>query len=260
MTALFVLELAAEFWRLAGGAGAAPRDLSGAVAMALELGVVQLSDLRLSRVDGWLRQRGVDWSAGARDRALRAALVAHAGHGLVFLEGTDPEPRRRFSLAHETAHYLVDYWRPRQEAAARLGPAALEVLDGRRPPTARERADALLAHVALGAHVHLMERTDTGHPAGATIDEAETLADGLALELLAPAVEAGPIACQAASEREAGEQLAARFGLPFAVARRHAAALRPPIRPNRDFLSRLGLEPPDLTSRFGPGARKGEWW
>src|SRR5207249_2805502 len=123
----------------------------------------------------WLRRRSIVCRLALHDRPLRAALVAHGGKGLVFLDGTDPDDERRYSLAHETAHFLIAAWWPRLRAERKLGPASLEVLDGRRSPTRTERIDAALAGLALGTRVHLMERTPDGHSSDPAIDEAERL-------------------------------------------------------------------------------------
>lgn len=255
MPVLFVAELAAAFWSLAGRPGLFPRDLQRALALALPVAVVELPGLRLAALADWLARHGAACPLGGPDRPLRAGLVARAGRGLVFLDGTDPDDERRFSLAHETAHFLADYWWPRRQAERRLGPAALEVLDSQRRPTPAERVDAALAGLALGPHVHLMERTPSGHPAGSARGAAEQAADALALELLAPEAEAGPIARAAASDQEAATELAARFGLPPAVARAYAQTLRPAEGEGAALLRMLGLGRPANVSHFRPSWR-----
>jgi hypothetical protein len=243
---LWVAELAERFWAAAGEPPPFPRDLRNAVLLAVPLGIVDLPRLRVAAVDAWLAERGAACGVGVADRRLRACLVAHRGAGLVFLDGADPPDERRFSLAHETAHFLADYWRPRERAAARLGPAALEVLDGRRPPTRTERVDAVLARVPLGVHVHLMDRTPDGHAAGAREDAAEHHADLLALELLAPrdAVETALAALPPATHLGvAVDLLVGTFGLPRAVAAAYAASFAPCQPPASPFLRRLGLAP-----------------
>jgi hypothetical protein len=229
--------------------------LDHAVALALPLGIVQLPALRAASLRAWLARRGLSGLADVGDRPLRAGLVALAGHGLVFLDGTDPPDERRFSLAHEVAHFLADYWWPRQRAARQLGPACLEVLDGLRRPTRAERIDAVLAGAALGTHVHLMERTPDGHPAGAALAEAERFADALALELLAPAELAAQV--EPAGPDPAG-CLRERFGLPLPLARAYADRLWPGPPGSSAFLLRLGLDSPSRLSNFEPAGRKEE--
>lgn len=254
MSSLLVTELARQFWERAGEPGDFPRDLGRAVSFALPLVVVQLPSLRVAAAAAWLLRRGSACLDGIPDRPLRACLVAHRGQGLVFIDGTDPHDERRFSLAHEVAHFLADYWWPRTRAERRVGPGALEVLDGLRPPTRAERIDALLAHVTLGTHLHLMERTPDGHPAGVTITQAEQTADDLALELLAPADAVG----EALGADDSVAMLVERFGLPPAVAGRYADRLRQPEPPADTLFRRLGLVEPRDLSKFAESTRKKE--
>lgn len=108
---------------------------------------------------------------------------------MLLVDGLDSAEEQRFTIAHEIAHFMLDYWRPRERALRRLGPDALEVLDGSRSPSVGERVDALLADVPLAVHTHLLDRAPDGSlVCGATI-RSECQADMLALELLAPASE-----------------------------------------------------------------------
>src|SRR4051794_34001901 len=243
-TPFWVGEMADAFWERAGGAEPAPRNLRGPIAYALPLAVVLLPRLRVQGVDDWLLRQSVACGVSVRDRPLRACLVARYGQGFVFLDGTDPDDEQRFSLAHEAAHFLRDYWQPRSVAAERLGPEIFAVLDGEWPPRPAERAHALLASVSLGYHVHFMERTDDGHAASAEIDRAEHEADRLAFELLAPA----DAVLDAAGAVPLDEQRAAvtrllqgTYGLPSAPAAQYAALLAPEPPRADPFLRRLGL-------------------
>ncbi|MBY0459700.1 MAG: hypothetical protein K2V38_20465, partial [Gemmataceae bacterium] len=118
----------------------------------------------------------------------------------------------RFTVAHELAHFLRDFDAPRRRVAARLGVAALEVLDGLRPPTADERLAGLLRGVSVGPAAHFMDRDRRGAVLDPDAREAEAKADRLAFELVAPfaAVEADA----AAGREKLAESLVSRFGLP----------------------------------------------
>jgi hypothetical protein len=241
-TPLWVTSLAGEFWRRAGGAEPFPRTLRRSLARALPLAVVALPRLRVASVDAWLGRNGAPCAIGSPDRPLRACLVARRGRGLVFIDGADPEDEQRFSLAHEVAHFLRDYWQPREEVRRRLGDAALDVLDGVRPPSATERAHALLARVTIEAHRHLMERTADGHPAGAEIDAAERAADRLAYELLAPiaTLEADARRCRDENRRDyLARLLASAYGLPAWPAAHYAALLAPEPTAGASLVRRL---------------------
>ena len=230
----WVVELAACFWERAGEDEAFPRELRRPIARALPVAVVSLPGLRVSSIDAWLERRGVACDIRVGDRLLRACLVARHGHGVIFLDGGDSAEEQRFSLAHETAHFLRHYEEPRLRAAGRLGDRVLEVLDGDRPPEAAERVDSLLAHMRIGAYIHMMER-DAGSARGVGASEQE--ADLLAFEMLAPAE---------AIEREGARNrldithvLCGSYGMPVGAAERYAQRLAP--RRRATVAHRLGL-------------------
>lgn len=190
MTApLWAAELAAAFWAEAGEAGPSPRDLRRAVARSsFDLTVTELPGLATGRVEAYLAARGVALGGDGVNRPLRGCLVAASGCGWVFLDADDDPDEREATLAHELAHFLRHYDQPRRRAVAALGEGVLEVLDGRRPATPRERLHGLLRGVSTGRHVHLMRR-EPG-PRFPEVEDAEREADELALELLAPGGEA----------------------------------------------------------------------
>lgn len=238
---LWVVELAGEFWGAAGMREPFPRSLRRPIARGLQMAVVSLPRLRLRDVQDWLGRNGIGGICCAGDRSLRACLAARDGWGYVFIDGSDPEDEQRLSLAHEVAHFLRHYWRPRREACVRLGPSVIEVLDGRRPPTPEERVHAVIARVPIGFHWHLMQRDASGEYASEAIAAAEAEADRLAYELLAPAEEVGDRADGAGHDHAAlAGLLRDEFGLPAAHADRYSQILLPPVAEN-PFLQRLGL-------------------
>jgi hypothetical protein len=154
------------------------------VALALPVTLVKLPKLKLHKVEGWLQRRGVSFLFGCHNRAVRGCLIAFGGEGLIFVDGSDPDNERRFTLAHEIAHFLVDYWQPRMRAIDRLGPTVIEVLDGLRSATVSERVHAILVKAPNGVHTNLMERyVDVD---SSNIWQTEDRADKVALALLAP--------------------------------------------------------------------------
>jgi hypothetical protein len=248
---LWVTELAAAFWGEAGEAEAFPRQLRRAVLRALPLSIVARPGLRVTAVLRWLGERGIACRLGQRDRPLQACLVAHGGSGFIFLDADDSPEEQRFSLAHELAHFLRDYWQPRRRAVAKLGPQVLEVFDGQRPPAPEERLHALLRGVPIGFHAHLLARDAGGAAAGAEAD-AERDADRLAYELLAPAAE---VRARAGSPAAASAVLRAAFGLPAAQAARYADLLFPPAPPPDPLLARLRKVGDHLSNFDRPGGK-----
>lgn len=175
------------FWAQVPTSGRFPRDLDFAVLAGLPLAVVELPRLSLRSISEWLgRSQRIDLGiAGRRDRRLHACLVALGGIGLIFVDADDDATQRRVSLAHEAAHFIVEYLLPRKEVARRR-PELLDVIDGRRPATSRERLSAVLGDVPIGVHTHLLDRTDAGHAGTDRVEDAEWRARRVALELLAP--------------------------------------------------------------------------
>lgn len=240
----WAIEMAVAFWQDAGGEEGFPRSLRRSIANAVPLTVVLLPKLRLVDVGEWLREQDVFCQLDMHDRSLRACLVARYGQGIVFLDGSDPDDEQRFSLAHEVAHFLKEYWWPRRVVAESLGSQALEVLDGARPARHEERVHALLAHVSIGIHIHLMERNINGSYVSAVIDTAERDADILAYELLAPSsVVLGEIASYPPiDQREAvTDLLTSIYRLPAAVATSYASLLVQHEDRADSFLRRIGL-------------------
>jgi len=231
---VWVHELAARFWATAGPPPAFPRDLTRAVTAALRLSLVGRPGLSLAVVRAYLDRLGVPVPFWGPDRPLRAALYCWRGTGFLFLDENDPPAERRFSLAHEVAHYLRDCDDLRRRAVRALGPAGLEILNGR-TPTTDERIAAVLRDLSLHPHAHLMSRNADGRPSGEAERDAESRADRLAFELLAPA--------ELLTDEHEPSALVARletvYGLPPAAAREYADHLVP-LPPLDPLLARLG--------------------
>jgi hypothetical protein len=219
---VWVTELAARFWDRAGVVPPFPRDVRAAITRSGVGTVVTVPGLSVSALAGWLARAGFRVPDLGADRPLRGGLYAAGGVGLFFVSDDDPPDEKRFTLAHELAHYLRDYLRPRERVAAAVGPAALDVLDGRRSASTPEAIRAAVRGVPVGPFTHLMARTEAGcDPATAA---AEWEADVLACELLAPAAE---VMSHAADRDSLASVLSVRFGLPPEAARRYGAVLFP---------------------------------
>jgi hypothetical protein len=159
--------------------------------------------------------------------------MAWRGVGVVFFDGTLDAAERRFTLAHELGHFLLDYDEPRRRVL-RDAPELLEVVDGVRTPTPADRAQAVLARVPVGVHTHLLEDAGgRGH--------AEDQASRFALELLAPWEEALDVAREASRQpgpyrlalARGAHLMSERFSLPP-----HAAHSR-----TRQALDEIGVRP-----------------
>ncbi len=227
-SAVLIENTVQEFWALTGGAPRYPCDMQTAITLTLPLELYSMPELRVSTVLTWARRVGIALHIGGRDRFLHGCLVADRGKGTIFFDAQDEADEQRFTLAHELAHFLLDYQVPRHRAVAILGPPILPVLDGERLPTLSERLHAVLSTVPLGVMSHFMERPDEGLPTDTVLD-VEDRADRLALELLAPALPLQELMSQATAPRGFTTRLAfltqqflTEYGLPTTVASSYA--------------------------------------
>lgn len=231
-----------RFWGEAAGAGAFPRDLHLPILTNLPLAIIEVDGLTVRRLDQWLHQHHLPPLATAADRALRGCLLAYAGIGLLVVDRTDDPQQRRLTLAHEAAHFIVDYLTPREQVAQRR-PELLDVLDGEREPTNAERFDALLADVPMGFHTHLLERDTRGGHLSVAAAEVEDRAERLALELLAP-LQRVLDDLAAEDDPDTPRVLRERFGLPAGVAARYTSHIdRYRSQRPRTLLEAIGLAP-----------------
>jgi Zn-dependent peptidase ImmA (M78 family) len=181
-----VTQAGKDFWKRAGGNGAFPCDISGAVNLVLPIDIVSLSELSVIKIQNWLIARKVFLDLEIDDRLLHGFIIISKGSGFIFVNGTDTEEERRYTIAHEVSHFLLDYKLPRELAVKKLGESILEVLDGYREPTLEERIDGTLTSVTIKPYTHLLEKTGDGTFDSMNIQNSENNADALALELLAP--------------------------------------------------------------------------
>ncbi|MEI2740571.1 MAG: ImmA/IrrE family metallo-endopeptidase [Chitinophagaceae bacterium] len=183
-----ITQAAKDFWKSAGGNSIFPCDISGAVNLVLPIDIVCLSELSLKKIKTWLTERKVLLELEIDDRLLHGFILISKDSGFIFVNGTDTEEERRYTIAHEASHFLLDYKLPRESAVKKLGKSILEVMDGYRKPTLKEKVDGTLSSVTIKPYTHLLEKVGDG-----TFDRVEVLnsendADELALELLAPNV------------------------------------------------------------------------
>jgi Zn-dependent peptidase ImmA (M78 family) len=178
--------LAREFWAGSGLQDSFPRNIEQAVAIKLPVAIVKLPQLNIRAVGRWLKQRRISTLLPFDQRDLFGCLIAHRGYGIIFVCGSDEPEEQRLTVAHEVAHFLRDYFWPRQQVIRALGEHISDVLDGLQAATPAERAAAILSHIRLGAHVHLLPRPGTDEDLDRIVAYAEDRADRLAFELLAP--------------------------------------------------------------------------
>lgn len=230
-------DLLSLFWELAGEIEPFPRTLERSIAFALPVALVKLPHLHLEDIENWLRYRKIPYSFRCQSRPIYGCLIALGGNGIIFIDGSDPPDQLRFTLAHEVAHFLHDYWLIRNKAIRSFGVSIAEVMDGLRSPTIDERLHALLGKIPIGIQTNLLDRTENGNDLNQTW-KVENNADKLALALLAPPEEVlQRVNLQGKDfpQRRASVKnlLINSFGLPAEIAAAYSA----------DLLSEMGLGP-----------------
>jgi hypothetical protein len=241
-TPLWVSELSSTFWDLVGAEEAFPRNLRQSILFGVPLSVIHIPALRVESIHKWLAQKNISCPLEVSDRRLRACLLTRFGCGLIFIDTSDSLSEQRFSLAHEIAHYLKDYWKPRQEAIQQLGEGVLEVLDGKRQATTREIIHSLLAKIPIEVHIHMMERDAKG-VLSHSIKQTEADADRLAFELLAPSLRVLDDVAGLTPEQQRPyieRHLVEFYGFPEEPARRYTNILFPQLE-NSSWFHLLGL-------------------
>jgi hypothetical protein len=244
MDADALVALAESFWERVGCPPPWPRELEPVIPQVAPVWVVPLADLSPGTAQDWLRRRGLDLPLGLPERPLDGCILAFRGQAVVFVADGLPADERRVVVAHEFAHYLAEYERPRERVTRRLGREVEPLLDGVRPATPVETWAAALAGIRLDAHVHYMERT-FGRRCPPAVAAVERTANALACELLAPRHAVREVVGRdglCPDDRAAWQRLLAEtFGLPPRWAAVYAGRLLAEGRRRRSFCDRFGL-------------------
>lgn len=212
------------FWKRAGGRSGYPADIAYAAMCALYVYVEEVADLTPASAAAHVGPGGL-WQSDCVDgRRLHGCVIVGQGGGAILVEKSDDEAEKRFTIAHEVSHYILEVARHHERAADRLGPNFTDTLYGLREATATERIDAWLNNARSDAFAHFMDRAPgEGYGCSRTL-EAESLADDLAVEILAPRSElTAAISSMGFSEslKVARSVVERRFGLPEGVAERY---------------------------------------
>lgn len=222
-----------------------PIDLAGLLAYAYPVTMEEISGLSIHRMCTWFEQHKLMLSIPeVPDRPLFGCLIACQGQGWIFLEKLAPPEEKRFTLAHEFGHYVIEHLIPRETAIGQIGDGINEVLDGKRASTWDEQLMALRKQIDLQPYCHFMERGTNGQIVDTRTTQAEIEADFLALELLAPY----RIVLDRCGSRDYDDMqefiftdLTNDFGLPAEIAQQYAVQLTGTFSHHPSLSDRLGL-------------------
>src|SRR5712692_86661 len=92
-----------------GGEITYPLDLSYFISRSFPLSIIMLPLLRVTRVESWFQQQEIPFRFLCQDRSLCGCIIAVRGSGFIFADSSDPGDERRYTIAHEVAHFLLDY-------------------------------------------------------------------------------------------------------------------------------------------------------
>ncbi len=216
-----------------------PRSVRIAISWVHSVRVETQPALSIATIQSWMAGQGFTVPIDDPNRRLRGCAVASAGCGLIFVDASDPADEREFTVAHEVAHLLLDYYGPRDHATDLIGEGAHEVFDGARDASYSERLAAALHGEALQPFVHLLAR-DANFVASAAVLAREALADELACELLAPLAAVRSALPPSWDQADATAMLVSRFRLPEGAARDYARRLAHRFQPTPTFVDWLG--------------------
>lgn len=238
MTRPELVRAAERFWDQSGMTPPEPRSVQVAVSWVHSVRVETQPNLSIALVQAWMERQRFPIPIDDPNRRLRGCAVASAGSGLIFVDASDPADEREFTVAHEVAHLLLDYYGPREHGARLIGAGGHEVFDGTRAASFPEHLTAALHGESLRPFIHLLAR-DASFVASAAVLAREALADELACELLAPVEMVLHRLPGRWSREDATDVLVDRFHLPVAPATDYARRLVRRFQPAPTFVDWL---------------------
>lgn len=182
-----IKELATNFWK--GMKVSYPIQysfLEGAAFAKYPVNITRLNKLTLSKVIDWLSKHNCSCESIEEDKSLFGLLFMQKGHAFIFLDGTSEIRESLFTLAHELAHYIIEIEHPKRLAVNIYGSQIEDVFDGKRVSTVAEQVSVITSQIDIQPYINLLEKEEMDGISRIKVWEAESSADILALELIAP--------------------------------------------------------------------------
>jgi hypothetical protein len=228
-----VKQVAEDFWKHLLQYRTFPVEIERAIAFSnLPLHIDLIPGLDIDHVNQWIRAHRFPARIDKDNCALHGFLLARGGNGVIFVNGTDKLEERRFTIAHELAHFLLDYHLPRINYLKLYGDSILEILDGKRLPTIEERLAFVVSELPAPFFVHALDNSDITAYERSQVWSTEWRTDALAFEILAPFhIVISKLKKQNSEKRfepifrQASSLLVTDFGLPSTLASSYAKHL-----------------------------------
>ncbi|MXV14343.1 ImmA/IrrE family metallo-endopeptidase [Hufsiella ginkgonis] len=240
--------IAKQFWSVTNLDKEPPYDLSGAISLMFPIDIVQLSQLSTDKIKQWLKQRNVQIDTEVNDRPVHGFVIFYRGAGFIFSDGGDDERERRYTIAHEISHFILDYKIPREKIINKLGASISDVIDGIRPPTDEEIVKGIVHGLNVKPFTHLLEKKGDGSFLNSDVYNSENAADELAIELIAPASRVVADILQGNKPSSFGAfsdrcrlVLENRYKLPGLIANDYARLLAYKVTGGPSIMSRMGF-------------------
>lgn len=243
-----IKKIAADFWNQVPKLKLQPPyDIAGAVSLILPLDIVSLCDLTLQKIDQWLSSKGISVPINVNDRHLHGFVLVNKGTGFIFINGTDVEEERLYTIAHEASHFILDYKIPRDKAINKIGNGIENVLDGLREATVDEQVEGIIHGISIRPFTHLLEKEGDGSFGSIKIFDSENNADALAIELLAPHAEVikttlnGKKLTFSVFDQHCLDLLISKYKLPEIIAKQYSKRLAYAVTGGPSIMNKLGF-------------------
>lgn len=164
-----------------------PLDLEAAVPLVFPASVVTLQRLNLQKMYAWFAEHGqLITQIDQPLRELLGAVLINRGNATIFVDDDLSVAERRFTIAHEFSHFMIEHQYPREYGKAVLGESFIDILDGKALITPKAQLAAMRHGISIQPYQHFMHREVNGAITQHRVSQAEHSANLLALELLAP--------------------------------------------------------------------------
>ena len=243
-------EVADQFWKSIPHLQTFPADIERAVACSsLPIHIDIIPGLSISYIETWIQEHNFPARLNKDQSELHGFLLAQRGHGIIFVNGMDPLDERRFTIAHELAHFMMDYQLPRAKYLKLFGDNILNVLNGDRMPTVEERLQFIFTDIPSPFLTHTLDQREITSYERTAVWKTEWRTDALAIEILAPFRTVVSRLRKRKIEkkfepvfRQAASMLVTDFGLPVGIATAYAKHISKSITGGMTLAEEWGIK------------------